>query len=660
MQAYQVSARKYRPPRFEELVGQDHITTTLRNAIAKGQLAQAYLFCGPRGVGKTSCARILAKTINCPSRDHNQEACGTCPSCESFDQGRSLAIHELDAASNNSVDDIRSLVEQVRYPPQGSDFKVYIIDEVHMLSTAAFNALLKTLEEPPPYAKFILATTEKHKILPTILSRCQVFDFKRIRLQDIADRLALVCQAEGIQFDHDALLTIASRSDGALRDALTMLDQLAGFSGGVLTNALVCDQLGVLDRALFVDCLKTMLQGEPAMTLLALEDLIARGYDPMIWVLGMASHFRNVLMAKTEGTIQLLDSGIEYRKQLIEQSKNTGTDMLLAGLHLLSQVELQYKQSRQPRILVETAVLKICYIAHRNQKKTLVEKSISPNSLGTEHPTTKGHPLEGITSKLPVADLKTPAKIKIHPQVPTETVLHPKIEVRRNTEIDQKPLFSASGPMQHSPLPESGSEHPISVQASTPKVPPYTATTVDFLQKIRGHLGKSLDSPLSQTGESGHPWSPPPPSVGHNLETLWKHLVQECRTHNLGSMEGILTRNQPSLGSQGAPKEQDPTTTEQTASPAEHTLHASSVPIHLPVFLFSDTEKTIFDREKQGILDFLLKYGTFETRPHWVIHQHDSNSPRANFLTEAQRFARLSAENDNFKDFSARFKLFLI
>jgi len=407
MQDYQVSARKYRPPRFEELVGQDHITTTLRNAIAKGQLAQAYLFCGPRGVGKTSCARILAKTINCSFRDSHQEACGECPSCQSFDQGRSLAIHELDAASNNSVDDIRSLVEQVRYPPQGSDYKVYIIDEVHMLSTAAFNALLKTLEEPPTYAKFILATTEKHKILPTILSRCQVFDFKRIRLQDIAERLALVCRSEGFEYENDALLTIASRADGALRDALTMLDQLAGFSGGNLTNSLVCDQLGVLDKALFVDCTKTMFAGDPTHTLQALDSMVARGYDSILWVLGMASHFRNLLMAKTPGTTELIDSGKEYRQQLIIQSQETNTDMLLAGLHLLNQVELQYRQSRQPRLLVETAVMKICYLAQRSQKNTNPEPIQEPK-IPAESET---HPMQGITTRLPVADFKTPAQV---------------------------------------------------------------------------------------------------------------------------------------------------------------------------------------------------------------------------------------------------------
>ncbi|MFY8198523.1 MAG: DNA polymerase III subunit gamma/tau, partial [Bacteroidia bacterium] len=370
MQGYQVSARKYRPPRFDELVGQEHITTTLLNAIAKGQLAQAYLFCGPRGVGKTSCARIFAKTINCSNRDSSGEACGSCPTCLSFDQGGSLSIHELDAASNNSVDDIRSLVEQVRYPPQGSAFKVYIVDEVHMLSTSAFNALLKTLEEPPSYAKFILATTEKHKILPTILSRCQIFDFKRIRPQDIADRLALVCKAEQITYDAEALLTIAGRSDGALRDALTMLDQLAGYGGGHLGQTLVAEQLGVLNQQGFLDATETLQKGDPGPTLQILGTLIARGYDPIQWVLGMAVHLRNLLMAKAPGTLDLVESGPEFKEKLHQQALRSDTGFLLGALHLLNQVELQYRQARQPRLLVETALFKIGYLANRQQQTT--------------------------------------------------------------------------------------------------------------------------------------------------------------------------------------------------------------------------------------------------------------------------------------------------
>lgn len=631
MQDYQVSARKYRPPRFEELVGQDHITTTLRNAIAKGQLAQAYLFCGPRGVGKTSCARILAKTINCAFRDSHHEACGECPSCLSFDQGRSLAIHELDAASNNSVDDIRSLVEQVRYPPQGSDYKVYIIDEVHMLSTAAFNALLKTLEEPPTYAKFILATTEKHKILPTILSRCQVFDFKRIRLQDIAERLALVCRSEGFEYENDALLTIASRADGALRDALTMLDQLAGFSGGKLTNSLVCDQLGVLDKALFVDCARTMFEGDPTLTLQAMDSMVARGYDPVLWVLGMASHFRNMLMAKTPETTELIESGQEYRQQLIRQAQGTNTAMLLAGLHFLNQVELQYRQSRQPRLLVETAVMKICYLAQRGQKNTDLTQGSKLNT------SSDAHPLQGITTRIPVADLKTPAQIKIQAKVPAEP----------NPNHEQ----GFNGNASKSSIPETKDRDPLIKDLPTKSIPSNnqnnsTATTVDFLQTLRGHLGKNQGNNKTDPKERRHQWSPPPAAASQNLHQLWQHLVQECKNHNLGGLEGILSRNMPPERIQNHASEPNP--------------QAPKEPVILSVILYSDTEKSLFDGEKQSILDFLVEFGGFETRPQWSIQQQENNAQREKFLTEPERFNRLNSENEDFKDLSARLKLFLI
>ncbi len=634
MQGYQVSARKYRPPRFEELVGQGHITTTLCNAIAKGQLAQAYLFCGPRGVGKTSCARILAKTINCSFRGINQEACGECPSCLSFDQGRSLAIHELDAASNNSVDDIRSLVEQVRYPPQGSEFKVYIIDEVHMLSTAAFNALLKTLEEPPSYAKFILATTEKHKILPTILSRCQVFDFKRIRLQDIADRLALVCRSEEINFEDDALLTIASRSDGALRDALTMLDQLAGFSGGNLTNSLVCDQLGVLDKALFVECTRTMYAGDPTVTLRALDAMVARGYDSILWVLGMASHLRNMLMAKTPGTTDLIDTGQEYKHQLIDQAQGTSTDMLLAGLHLLNQAELQYRQSRQPRLLVETTVIKICYLAQRGQKNPSHEPA-QRTEQQTKH---EAHPLQGITSRLPVADFKTPAQVKVQTKVPSETSLN----------IAQEHSASATGNSR----PPSESKEIFGKEClNSEDIPPAqttgTATTVDFLHRLRGHLGKTQDNSKQIPKENGHKWSPPSPSsTCHNLLQLWQYLIEECRIHNLGGLEGILSRNVPLEGKQERNSDTHP--------------KALNEPTILSIILYSDTERSLFEAEKQGILDYLVEFGDFEMRPQWALQQLENNAQREKYLTEPERFNRLNVENEDFKDLSVRLKLFLL
>lgn len=625
MQGYQVSARKYRPPRFDELVGQEHITTTLLNAIAKGQLAQAYLFCGPRGVGKTSCARIFAKTINCSNRDASGEACGACPTCLSFDQGGSLSIHELDAASNNSVDDIRSLVEQVRYPPQGSAFKVYIVDEVHMLSTSAFNALLKTLEEPPSYAKFILATTEKHKILPTILSRCQIFDFKRIRPQDIADRLALVCKAEKITYDTEALLTIAGRSDGALRDALTMLDQLAGYGGGHLGQILVAEQLGVLNQQGFLDATETLQKGDPGPTLQLLGTLIARGYDPIQWVLGMAVHLRNLLMAKAPGTVDLIESGPEFKEKLQQQALRSDTGFLLGALHLLNQVELQYRQARQPRLLVETALFKIGYLANRQQQTTGSSQATSTEPLAN------AHPLAGISEKVPApSDFKTPAKVRV--QVPTAEM--PKsVEISAPLEIPT-PLEISAPPEIPAPI-----EIPTSKEvetSSTPHLAPSARLDQDFLKQIKKHLAPKEGSKTPGIDESQQ-WDSPTLDSQGNLEACWNALLEQCQQRGLGALEGLLARNKPQNPDQ----------------------QGSGV-LQLDVILYSDTEKALFDREKSNLLGYIRAFGPQTYRPEWNIIQQNLGQQREKYLTEQERFQRLLTENENFIDLSSRIGLNLI
>src|ERR1700734_1973759 len=298
MDKFIVSARKYRPQDFSTVVGQSHITTTLKNAIKNHQLAHAFLFCGPRGVGKTTCARILAKTINCENVTPEGEACNHCPSCLSFNEGISLNIHELDAASNNSVDDIRTLVEQVRFAPQAGKYKVYIVDEVHMLSTSAFNAFLKTLEEPPPYAIFILATTEKHKILPTILSRCQIFDFKRITTHDIVAHLQSIASKEGMIAQEAALHIIAQKSEGAMRDALSMLDRIASFTNGMLTYSNTMEHLNLLDADYYFRITDNMLSQDVAGTLLQLDQALEKGFEGDVIVNGLAEHFRNMLLCK--------------------------------------------------------------------------------------------------------------------------------------------------------------------------------------------------------------------------------------------------------------------------------------------------------------------------------------------------------------------------
>ncbi|RVU00103.1 DNA polymerase III subunit gamma/tau [Mucilaginibacter limnophilus] len=360
MDNFIVSARKYRPATFDTVVGQQHVTNTLKNAIKNNQLAQAFLFCGPRGVGKTTCARILAKTINCLNLQPNGEACGTCDSCRSFLNGNSFNIHELDAASNNSVDDIRSLIEQVRIPPQGVRFKVYIIDEVHMLSQAAFNAFLKTLEEPPSYAIFILATTEKHKILPTILSRCQIFDFNRIRVEDMASHLASIAKKESVKYEDDGLHIIAQKADGGLRDALSMFDQIVSFSGANVTYSSVINNLNILDYDYFFSVTDCLLNEDTAKTLLLFDEILSKGFDGAHFISGLSEHFRNLLVGKDASTLKLLEVSEGIRSRYLQQSQAASVSFLLSALNIANQCDLNYKLSKNQRLQVELALLKMC------------------------------------------------------------------------------------------------------------------------------------------------------------------------------------------------------------------------------------------------------------------------------------------------------------
>ncbi|MCS6822560.1 MAG: DNA polymerase III subunit gamma/tau [Microscillaceae bacterium] len=362
MENYIVSARKYRPSTFDTVVGQSHVTTTLKNAIRENRLAQAFLFCGPRGVGKTTCARILAKTINCLSLTADVEACGKCASCMAFQNNASLNIYELDAASNNSVDDIRNLVEQVRFPPQVGKRKVYIIDEVHMLSTGAFNAFLKTLEEPPSYIIFILATTEKHKILPTILSRCQIFDFKRIEPQDISQHLQKIAQKENIEAEPEALDLIAQKADGGLRDALSIFDMLATFSNNRITYQNTIENLHILDTDYYFQMTDALLQQNHSQALLLFDKILKKGFDGHVFITGLAEHFRNLLVCKDEATIQLLETSPRVKQLFATQAKKTSMSFLLSALNLANQCDLNYKSSKNPKLHVELTLLKIAYL----------------------------------------------------------------------------------------------------------------------------------------------------------------------------------------------------------------------------------------------------------------------------------------------------------
>ncbi len=362
MENFVVSARKYRPQNFNTVVGQAHITTTLKNAILNNHLAHAFLFCGPRGVGKTTCARILAKTINCTQITKEGEACNTCESCVSFEKGASMNIHELDAASNNSVDDIRALVEQVRFAPQAGKYKVYIVDEVHMLSASAFNAFLKTLEEPPPYAIFILATTEKHKILPTILSRCQIFDFKRITNNDTVVHLEEIIEKEHIKAEKNALQLIAQKSEGCMRDALSILDKIVSFSNGSLTYANTLEHLNILDEAYFFKLLDYLTAQDLTHAMLLYDEINQKGFEGDTVLYGFAGFIRNLLVCKDKASAHLLESIEGWRDQYLSTAQKVNTSYLVSALNILNESEIQFKMARNKRLHVELALIKLNFL----------------------------------------------------------------------------------------------------------------------------------------------------------------------------------------------------------------------------------------------------------------------------------------------------------
>ena len=364
-----VSARKYRPANFDSIVGQSSITSTLKNAVRSNQIAQSFLFCGPRGIGKTSCARILAKTINCEAISDNIEACDTCVSCKSFNDSASFNVHELDAASNNSVDDIRSLVDQVRFAPQVGKYNIYIIDEVHMLSTSAFNAFLKTLEEPPLHAKFILATTEKHKIIPTILSRCQIFDFKRVSVGDIATHLEFIAKSEGYIAEQEALHLIAQKADGAVRDSLSLFDRLTSFSDKNLTYQSVIEHLNILDYDYYFNITDALLSNDIKELLNIYNQILDNGFDGHHFINGLADHLRDVLVSKDESTLCLLDKGESLRIRYLDQSKKCDVDFLLLALNLCNECDVQYKTTNNQRLLVELTLMRISSIGFGSDQK---------------------------------------------------------------------------------------------------------------------------------------------------------------------------------------------------------------------------------------------------------------------------------------------------
>lgn len=498
MEPYVVSFRKYRPQRFDTVVGQMHITSTLKNAIKSNHLAQAFLFCGPRGVGKTTCARIFAKTINCTNIDAEGEACDLCESCLSFNRGTSMAIHELDAASNNSVDDIRNLTDQVRYAPQGSKYKIYIIDEVHMLSTQAFNAFLKTLEEPPPYAIFILATTERHKILPTILSRCQIFDFNRIRIGDISKQLAEICTKENIPFEGPALHVIAQKADGALRDALSMLDQIVSFSGGQLSFQAVIDNLNIIDYEYYFNCTDMLRNKQLAEVSLLFDEVIQKGFDGINFIVGLAEHFRNLLMVKDVRTVKLIEQSDEITARYLTQSQQTDSGFLLSALNIASQCEVQYKQSKHPRLLVELALMKMCFVYQLVQPAQLADDAEKKKS----------------TPKAVVAELlAAPAAIELKPA--------PKAE---NNQI---------------PAPASAITAPI------PKAPAASIKVSSSISKTKSNLDQQQHASLTEAAVTDEQVQMNPIIDLVTFPEAWKKMLLHYKNEKKDFLHSMVSQINP-------------------------------------------------------------------------------------------------------------------
>lgn len=451
MENFIVSARKYRPASFDTVVGQGSITATLKNAIKNNQLAQAYLFCGPRGVGKTTCARIFAKTINCMNLTDDLEACNECESCRAFNENRSYNIHELDAASNNSVDDIRQLIDKVRIPPQIGKYSIYIVDEVHMLSTAAFNAFLKTLEEPPAHAKFILATTEKHKILPTILSRCQIFDFNRMKVEDIVGHLQNLAKKEGVDADIDGLNVIAQKADGGMRDALSFFDQIVSFSGKKFTYQDVINNLNVLDYEYYFKLVDYFLAGDVSNSLLTFNEILSKGFDAHHFVSGLSQHIRDIMVCRDQSTLQLLEVGAGIRDRYKQQAEKVTLPFLYTALNITNKCDLDYRESKSKRLLVELMLMQLCNIGNK-----ITGQAVAPQPIAQPI----AHPVAQ-----PVAQPVTqPQSVQPQPSMPAAQPLQPSqnspaqqaaTEMRKASQISikdylQNKTVTSAAPAQQS------------------------------------------------------------------------------------------------------------------------------------------------------------------------------------------------------------------
>jgi DNA polymerase-3 subunit gamma/tau len=515
---YIVSARKYRPQTFDTVVGQQHITTTLKNAIRTQHLAHAYLFCGPRGVGKTTCARILARTINCENPTPDMEACGECSTCLSFQDNTSFNIFELDAASNNSVDDIRSLTEQVRYAPQHGKYKIYIIDEVHMLSTAAFNAFLKTLEEPPPYAIFILATTEKHKILPTILSRCQIFDFKRIQTEDIVGHLASICVKENVEAQNNALHIIAQKSEGCMRDALSMMDRIAGFTNGQLTYAQTVEHLNILDADVYFKLGDILLSKDIGAALLLLDNILQRGFEGDVILNGFAEHFRNLLLSKDVRMAQLLDVPEDHKRIYFEKAQIIPSSYILSGLSVLNDAEMGFRNALNKRLHLELCLIRLCYL-----NDVLDTAQLEPN--GSE---LKKKPDESVTNP---RQAPQPASFPSPQSFNTPPAATPSYTLPEPVKVAPAPVYSA--PVQEAQ--QVVAEPKITatakpVEMNTPQVQT-SAVPPPSLQSKRPKLGLNILQEIQQQSEQAEAHAGEPMVLSQEVaEQLFSEFKEYVRT----------------------------------------------------------------------------------------------------------------------------------
>lgn len=645
MENYIVSFRKYRPASFDMVVGQHHITGTLKNAIKTQQLAQAFLFCGPRGVGKTTCARIFAKTINCTQLREDGEACNSCDSCVSFNRGGSMAIHELDAASNNSVDDIRSLVEQVRYAPQGSKYKIYIIDEVHMLSTAAFNAFLKTLEEPPSYAIFILATTEKHKILPTILSRCQIFDFNRIKVEDIALQLESICKQEGITYEYNALHVIAQKADGALRDALSIMDQVVSFSGGQLTYAAVIENLNIIDHDYYFKVTEALLTQDLAGVSLLLEEVISKGFEGINFITGLAGHFRNLLMTKDPRTVKLLEVSDDIKLRYQQQTQQAPAGFLLTALNFASYAEVNYKQSKQPRLLVELALMKMCFLNQMLYPEQLAQEvkkklnSDAPAVVDVKIPAPAAIKIQGgVTTAAGTATTRATAPPSVAPlaTAAAETVAEPAV---------------VPAPQAHTPtiLEATPSEADVPTTAAI-SLEDHIQTSEPLPAATEVTVHEALASAIS-TGKASKTMAGGMIKVGKNLAGIKTATLQTPDGDELETTEVL------GQGSMSFAEAWQLVLADIKVSRKDYlfSILNEAAPVldddqHFQITVYSEAQQQIFDPEKQDILEKIRRLtGNFSIDFMYIVLEKDSEGVKP--VTSTDKFGRMVEKNPHLLTF---------